>query len=254
MSKSYRDFVTEAKTKSGDEITFKYLPDVEGDENRGWQVDQIDAYVNGHHAGYIKASYIPMARFKKYYHNVLNYMSLIGGSHPLPLDEKDKDYHGYDEKNLDIVIKRLKTQLHDYSETSLPTRKDKIDYIDSIVNKSKNQSGNLERDKIEFTKFKNRTVDKPIVDFIRVFGNDDYHSWGTNNPKTSEPMEFRRLGIGTSLYIEMAKYLHTKKLKLYASTLQSKEAEQAWQNLTRLGFVKTERSRRYIDYSKIKDL
>jgi len=71
--------IIEYQTKAGDEIEFRYKEDAEGDNNRGWIVHEIQAYVNNQYAGYIAVSYIPKDRFIKYYPTILNYMSQISG-------------------------------------------------------------------------------------------------------------------------------------------------------------------------------
>jgi hypothetical protein len=68
-------------------LTLSYTSDSEGDENRGWQVDQVDAYVNDDHAGYLKMSYIPEERFIRHYPTILHFVDKIKGSSILSLKE-----------------------------------------------------------------------------------------------------------------------------------------------------------------------
>lgn len=56
-------------------------------------------------------------------------------------------------------------------------------------------------------------VDKPLVDYIEV---NDKH---------------KRQGIGTSLYIEAAKWCASHNMVLHASSIQSHEAQQVWRYL-----------------------
>src|SRR5271170_8072163 len=51
-------------------VTFEYQDDIEGDKNRGWQVDQVKAFLDGKQVGYLKMSYIPQERFDAYYHDI----------------------------------------------------------------------------------------------------------------------------------------------------------------------------------------
>lgn len=61
-------------------IEMRRVPDEEGDHNRGWQVDLLDASVGGVHVGYLKMAYIPKKRLKDHYGaGVLSYMDKIQG-------------------------------------------------------------------------------------------------------------------------------------------------------------------------------
>jgi GNAT superfamily N-acetyltransferase len=86
----------------------------------------------------------------------------------------------------------------------------------------------------DMLKFKSQIVDKPFVDYIRV------------SP------EVQRQGVGTQLYIQAAKYLATKGLKLHASTLQSDAAKASWEAMKRKGLpVKKYKKRVTLDYRKL---
>ena len=67
----------------------------------------------------------------------------------------------------------------------------------------------------QFEDFKKFYKGKPLVDYIRV-----------------KP-DFQRKRIGTALYEKAARWLAKKGLKLYASGLQSQEAQAAWDRMRR---------------------
>ena len=37
--------------KTNPNITFKYIDNIEGDKNRGWQIDEVKAYLDGKEVG-----------------------------------------------------------------------------------------------------------------------------------------------------------------------------------------------------------
>lgn len=236
----------EYKTKSGKDITFEYHEDFEGDKNRGWQVDKIDAYVDGEYAGYIKLSYIPKERFKRYYPSVLNFMTQIGGGHILPYKKGDVDYKTLSDEELTKVLKNLIHKSRRYrsiwDDKEIPNeRKEIIAAIDDII------KNGLKHSNDEFKKFAEYWVDKPIVDYIRVFGEGEDRSQPRFGVHASDsPTDFKRQRIGTALYLEAADYLKQKGLKLYASGLQSDEAQGAWANLEKMNKVASDGDRRYI--------
>ena len=242
--------ILEYKTKAGEEIAIEYFEDVEGDNNRGWQIDKIEASVDGDYAGYIKVSYIPRERFERYYPTVLNFMSQIGGHSVLPSDKRDKHYKELSEEELIKTAKNLAYHSRKYYKIwnrgeGLPeTREEAISIIEDIIKNERK----LQEAKEQFKKFENFWVDKPVVDFIRVFVKDEDRmdrNTGKTEIKPSEK-DYRRQRIGTALYLEMGEWLKKKGMKLYASNLQQPEAEAAWSNLAKMGLVGKEGKRIFL--------
>lgn len=198
-------------------VTFKYLEDSEGDDNRGWQVDEINAYMGETKVGYLKLAYIPAERFKKWYPSILSYIQLIGGSHffprqyctvpwtSIPIDDLRKSVYmmaqvagvGWNESN------RMQ------AEASEAPDKIVRQMIHGLVMEIEKEQGH------KFKAFKKFFVNHPYVDFIRV---DD---------------EYKRMGIGTALYRAGHEWMKTKGMKLHASNSQSADAAAAWETLER---------------------
>lgn len=242
------------KTKSGNPIEFKIHEDIEGDNNRGFIVDQIDAWVDGKHAGYLKLSWIPQDRFDAWYPTIFHFISNIQGTSLIPYDNPKAAISKLSDKELDRIIEyslsrtplkfgkgkraiadqnfinNLLDNASSWSATIKPdtTKSDKVTAI-SIIEKL------LLKSKIgqEFANFYDRHVDKPKVDYIKVFNGNDIN----RNKKDENTENWSRQRIGTALYIKGAKYLKNKGLKLHASGLQSDEAQAAWVNLEKMGIV-----------------
>ena len=244
--------ILEYSTKGGDEITTKRHEDVEGDNNRGWRVDKIAAYVDGDYAGYIKISYIPKERFIKYYPTVLNYMSQIGGSGGvLPRGKNNWHYRELSDEELKNTVQNLSGQTKYHSiwnsggKEGMPSSRDELIYIinDIIKNERKGQEAQE-----NFKKFAKYWIDKPIVDFIKVFKKDESRfdrSTGDRTIKNSS-RDYQRQRIGTALYLEAGEWLRERGLKLYASGTQTKEAQAAWNNLEKMNRVGQEGDRRFL--------
>lgn len=194
-------------------VKFKYFEDVEGDNNRGWQVDQIEAFLNGENVGYIKLSWIPRERFNQRYHSVIDYVDNIEGSNFRPYSYRDVRIENIpiDElrKNMFYAASTARGYVSSEEQESYKTMSNKevFDYYQELI-KDLNK-----RYSKKFKEFEQWHVDKPIVDFIRV--NDQY----------------KRQGIGTALYRAAYDYLKNKELRLYASGIQSKEAQATWKQL-----------------------
>lgn len=243
--------ITEYKTKSGDEIVVKSNEDIEGDENRGWIVDKFSAYVNGDYAGYLKISYIPEDRFKKHYPTILSFMHKVGGSYLLPPNKASYDYKDLSTEELKDVVKSLAYhsskyyQMWNRGEGIPETRNKLLAVINDII------KNDLEKQKKDFKRFYNYFVDKPIVDYIRVFkqGEKRYDRSMRHDKEEIHPSEknYQRQHIATALYLEVAKWLKKKGLKLYASDTQSPEAVNAWEHLQAMGHVDSDGKRRWIE-------
>lgn len=221
-------------TKDGKPITFKVhersprSQDQSPEENRGFIVHLIEAFVDGKEVGYLTISYIPKVYFKMFYPSVWHYATYIQGwTNPKILESwKNKDWPG--------LLKAVFPYPGFYYATDVSKMSDK-DIQKELERGSKSLISDLQ-------KFKQWHVDKPKVDFIRV---ED--SW-------------KRQGIATALYNYGAKWLaQVHHLPLYASTLQKPEAAAAWDRMETKGYPikhqkvvpdqsKEIRDRRRLDY------
>ena len=231
--------IVEAFTKAGQEITFERIEDSEGDKNRGWQVDQIEAFIDGKNVGYLKISYIPHERFEKYYPTIFNFLGQIRGHSCLPYKKRDKDYHTLSRDELIeywphawITIHRYWPE-HTWKEGYLLPNGQLVKNLDRPQLIAEWEKLEREAQKVfgkQFKEFFQYHVDKPLVDFIRVEN------------------EYQRQRIGEALYKEGAKWMAEKGLKLHASTLQTKEAAGVWRHMEKGGIVDKSNKRRYLKY------
>ncbi len=205
------DLITE---KINTAVKFNYIEDLEGDENRGWQVDKIEAYLNDKLVGYIKVSWIPRQRFDQHYKTIAQYVSKVAGSVFLPYEYVNEP--NYNNIPVDVLRSNLFSAASTvYGYVSYEQQQQFKKMSDEQVIAKYRQLEKMLHKKYgkRFDDFREYYVDKPIIDFIRV---DD---------------QYRRQGIGTALYRAAHEWLKQKHLKLYASGIQTDEAKAAWSQM-----------------------
>jgi hypothetical protein len=196
------------------DILLKRIPDSEGDDNRGWRVDVIAVEVDGQPAGYIGASYIPQERFHTWYPNgIWNWLRLVNGYTSLPIDPAAPNAR----ETLSLYSRRLPEP----DDRTKDPKKQIIKQVESAYPR--------------YPEFIASHVDRPIVDFIRVYqGEGQFVDWSQGKRewiRTSNRTDFSRCGLGTLLYLEMARWLSESGLRLHASGCQTPPAEAAWSRM-----------------------
>lgn len=237
----------EAATKDGREITFRREENVEGKRtNRGWRVDKVTAFVGGEEAGYLSISYIPKEAFKYFYPSIINFVDQINGQ---PLLPHGKDHLHYTQLDDDELRKMIKTAFHYNArhELSYDFERREESYQGRFISEMTHEEllavakrveemmkENFMDGKRGFKWFKSYFVDRPLVDFIRVYNE---HDKGTN---------WQRQGIGTALYKEGTKWMAERGMKLYGSQTPSQSAQATWDSMRKKGIVKKDRRGHYI--------
>lgn len=209
MPQSLKEFidrvVNEELKARPNNLTFKITEDSEGDENRGWRVDKLEALIDGDVVGYLKMSWIPKERFEREYPDLLQYLAKING--------KNKFLPRYSPYDMNTQIGRIKAMFDDADWKEMDSKNPRLDTMTPAEAKvlEKRLLTRYASKYREFMKFRSHWVDKPLVDYIRVKN------------------EFQRQGIAIAMYEEAAKHLATMGLKLYASSNQQPGAKAAWE-------------------------
>lgn len=201
--------------KINPDVRFEYHEDSEGDNNRGWQVDRIDAYLGDQKVGYLKLAYIPKGRFKKWYPSILNYIQQISGKIIFPQEYRATHWtkipidvlrkYVYNMAQVAGVGWNESNSLQEQALTA-PEKWVRQLYHSFEIQISKDDSG-------LFNRFKKYFVDNPYVDYINV--------------------DAKRQGIGTALYRAGHAWMKSKGMKLHASNTQTPDAQAAWKTLER---------------------
>jgi GNAT superfamily N-acetyltransferase len=224
-------------------IRFERIEDSEGDCNRGWQVDKLVAWMDGirsvgigidgspEEVGYLKLAYIPKKRFDDHFKaGALSYADQIAGHRvfPAPKDwetnpdaRASHDIDGFDDHQLREFVRGASWSFlnRDFSYGASHAKLQSMDRRQLMDQVKEIRAAVEHRFSAEYRRFRRNVVDKPMVDFIRV--HDGY----------------RRLGIATALYVEGARWMAEKGLRLYASSNQSTEAAAAWGWMQNAGWV-----------------
>jgi hypothetical protein len=233
-------------TKDGDPIHLRFFRDIEGDRNRGFQQDMVLAFIGDEEVGYLKIGYMPRDRFDRTYPNIVSYLGTMKGwcgvrPHEQTAHETLMGLHQYAPNltNLPwtITLDHLK---------ALPEKEFKKLWRDTLRRLNK-------RFGEEFADFQRYYVDRPYVDFVRVYsGRRIGERVLPDNRITQPPTErcFQRQGIAVALYLASALWQQAHGLELRASGLQSDEAKAAWIKFDQMGLVET-RHVEWLDGPKI---
>jgi GNAT superfamily N-acetyltransferase len=197
-------------------LTFNYKEDIENN-SRGWRTDIVTAHEGDDEVGYIKVTYIPKDVFGKFYPTILNWFDVAKGHHVLPyqyrqtdwkkipLDELKKNiasaYHNAHEGRSSHVWEKLKNMEETANDQQV------MDFYDNLEKVIEKRHGE------DFRDFKSYWIDKPMVQYIQ-----------SDRPKQ---------GIGTALYRAAHDWLKRRGMKLYASDLQTKEAQAVWNSMAK---------------------
>lgn len=218
-------------------VRFEYHEDIEGDKNRGFQVDKIEAFIGDENVGYLKIAYIPRKRWEKWHPSILNWYTQFQGSSLLPHEyktskledipteelAKDLAHAWWASPSADDINYSKRNEIYQQMQQIALTgnRQQILDAYHQIERDAYKHKGKL------FKRFENYFVDKAYVDFIRV---ED---------------KYQRQGIATALYRAGYEWMKSKGMPFYASGTQSKDAKATWRTLKKRYPVARDRYRLY---------
>lgn len=234
-------------TKSGKLIEFKRIENYIDDPKSGWIVNILLAYVDNEPVGYLKNSYIPKEKEKLLYPDLLHYLINRRGFASL----KEAVYS----KDPGLILTSLKPYSY-FTNTYIGDIPEEFEAQAKLLTKTlKVMDKNM---KFDYKTFLDFHVDKPMVDFIAVYTENDSMAYTEKDRDSVERVNlvnWQRQNIGMALYLETADWLKTKGLNLYASGIQQPNAKLAWDKLAtlyELGCDIKNASRRILDINKPK--
>lgn len=207
-------------TKGNQPIEFKIhkqSPDKGDQLSRGWVVHKIEAFINKKPAGWIKISYVPDEKFKKEYSNIVQFAEKIAGNlfslgreYDHLRNKADYPTDNFNNYPLIVQVYGLHTQVqawpgYTYEKLEELSNKELLELKEKFLKMLWKRHGK------RFEEFQDFHINKPLVDYIKVYP------------------EFQRQRIGVALYEKAAKWLAGKGMKLYASGIQTNEAQKAWE-------------------------
>lgn len=172
-------------------------------EKKGFSITTIEAIHNGEVVGYLKISWLLSDNFKKQIPTVWHFEKKWNGKTKIDLDAAESG-----------DVEKLFSSLCGYG-VPFPN----YEAIESLsLSEKKEFLIRLERERTgHMNEYIKDLIDSPFVDFIKVSD------------------ECRRNGIGTSLYIQAARFCESKGYKFRSSRTQSKEAEKTWLSMVKKG-------------------
>ncbi|WP_217925158.1 hypothetical protein [Miltoncostaea oceani] len=205
-------------THKGVELELGYAWDVDDGIAEGWTVHRLGVQARGREAGYLKISYVPADRAARLFPDPFHYaLERSGSFYALKRLLERAPEAEWDEPELRAAVESGRgwvpwdeqQRLKGLGACGLR------DEWAAVRSRIQEDFAEQHRSFLEFH------VDKPLVDYIRVF--DGYDCDGED--------DFRRQGIALSLYAVGARWMAANGMCLWASGLQSEEAAEAWERL-----------------------
>lgn len=226
--------IERAVTSKGVEVDLRYYEEIDDGMVEGWRCDLIEAYVGAEPVGYIKVAYVPNQTFAERYPDPFHFAVFERSSNRYSglrhlLEEKPEQEWGKEDFYKAVETSYLARGWPDYDRLQAAD-------LDQLRSWWQDRKRFLNREhRADMEHFRIWHVDKPRVDFIRVydqrFGRSYEDGEATIGRYDQSSKDWRRHGIGTVLYEAAALWLSERGMVLWASGLQSHEAEHAWKHL-----------------------
>lgn len=219
-------------TKDGRPIEMFYNTNVEV-PNRGYECDEIIAYVNGEKAGYLKVQNIPARNLAIFYPSgPISHAYHILGERILPYDMEETKPIDIKTADLDVLnamiagMERYGINHGHPSGHKFSSREEFDIWFKKYLDKKSIWFKKRKKDFADFCEF---NVDKPFVAYT-----------STRNPnKGLHEQSWEGLGIAKAMYFAMAFELEKQGLALRRSTVLFKGAAELWQSFERRGLTIT---------------
>lgn len=195
----------------------------------GWVVDMVEAHSPNGPAGYLKISYIPCENAERLYPDAFHYVARRKGigSFQWLVDTPEEQW---DRKQLVSALQA--------ASRAWPTPKYEEENLDQLRQLWREQRVLLcKKHELEYQEFLAFHVDRPLVDFIRVYREGERSGWVGGQKADLEAAEHGGLGVGTSMYETAALWMAQRGMHLHASGIQSGSAEKAWDRFRERGVV-----------------
>lgn len=253
--------ITRIVTAKGLEVDLAYEWEIDDGIREGWVVHRLVATVGGVAAGYLKVSYVPSKLARVYFPDPFHYALWYTGSHLVirHLVERTPDEAAWTADDLRAAIESSLG----WVSVGEQRRLGGLSAADLRVEWQRAKARIEERYADEYEDFLDFHLDKPLVDYIRVErGPERYEEHDGVVTWIGSDDGFQRQGIGTALYEVGAAWMAANGLTLWASGLQSPEAEAAWRHLESIHAISSieqpargsrpARTRRFLDGSQIR--
>lgn len=218
--------------------------------NKHWQLSFLEVRTKDGPAGYLKIGNLPPEEVAAYFPTVIHYMVRHLSHYPDLRELMNKEEKDWGKEDYKLALTKTYPQKWSISEEDI------IKKLPADISELKSE-WESRKDHVSahhqqgFDQIYDR-INVPYIDYIRVY-NGSFSSVYENgkNIDQANTLDFRRQGIGNTLYQTGAELLAKQGLHIHASGIQSPEAEAIWKKMEEKGWVKTnlEADRRYLDPS-----
>jgi hypothetical protein len=224
----------ELKTNDGIIIDFKFNENTHTG-NKGFVDHNIEAFVNGIEAGFIKISYVDKEEYKHFNPSIFNHINNFNGqiiglkertiSSSIYLDGArcTKTIEDTSNKRYELSSKEgLQTLLYRVSAFSIK------EILEMELNELKEEYNKVEKkfihdNKDSFDLFSELHINKPLISYIKTYNSDCQERGDFLNPTSDN--YFRGKGIGKALYQMGSIWMGMNNMLLFRSDIQSNEAQ-----------------------------
>lgn len=237
--------LTRVITAKGVPVDLSYDWDHQDGIQSPFVVHRLSAQVEGEAAGYVKVAYVPRSQMLEELPDALH-LALHQRGHQRVYDlvrHTPLERWSDDELQSAIACARIPPGLGRMTRAEL-------------VEKWEQAAASLaKRHTDAYAHYIDAHVDKPRVDYIRVFDKGD-RTVPRERDSPRATRSFRRLGVATALYETAARWMAANKMTIWASGLQQPEAAAAWEKLAARGLVRSVvgadgRGRRFLDVTAL---
>jgi GNAT superfamily N-acetyltransferase len=206
--------------------------------NEGWVVDILEAHGPGGPAGYLKLAFIPRENLGRFYPSPVEWhLRRGGGNFPEELLAKPAQEWAREETLLAL------SRTDEWHESTRETSERRAVTSDGDLREEwleRRRRIRLKHAKA-YKEFRDFHVDRPVVDFSRVYADGEYSIYNGGVREKVDPddvTDYRRQGVASAMYEAAAFWLAERGLELHGSGLQSDDAGALWKSFEQRGVIR----------------
>jgi hypothetical protein len=190
-----------------DQLQYKRVPDVDEGQNPWFHIDRLEAWLHGEKVGFIRAAWLKRCAFEEggRFSDLLGYVAYAKGECRV---QKYVETGSLRECMSGLSASYLPWRVHCDVDWENEDQETLRKYFSKVFDRIREKH-------IKGYESARAQAGKPYVDFVRV------------------NTEWRRRGVGTDLYVRMARWLAESDMALHSSGIQTDEAQAAWESFAR---------------------
>lgn len=206
-----------------------------------WDADLLEAHGSSGPAGYLKASYIPKARFDRRYPTAFHWAARESGEY-FALREMLDQGVSEDATDRDTLVELLSAS--DRWQAADPRQRRASASVEELQEEWRMRMGRIAADSRDrYRRFWGFHMDRPFVEYILAYsGQNEFEKLYVDGRQLAtsetEVADHRRMGVGRALYETAALWISTRGMDLHASGLQSPEAGASWTRFREEGLTR----------------